>query len=94
MTDKEVTYCLQKNCVDPNLFSRRAGFRFPELLDMHDAKQLAEDPMRLYRAKRDEAIAKKSVNKTYTILGFISSGTYGRVYKVCTCVGFVWIMEG
>jgi cyclin-dependent kinase 8/11 len=40
---------------------------------------LAHDPMRLYRAKRDEA--HKSVNSKYTILGFISSGTYGRVYK-------------
>ena len=89
MTDKEVTYRLQKGCVDPNLFSRRAGFLFPELLDAYEARLLAEDPMRLYRAKRDEAIAKKSVNKTYTILGFISSGTYGRVYKVCTCAGFV-----
>ena len=37
------------------------------------------DPMRLYRAKRDAA--KLRVTDKYTILGFISSGTYGRVYK-------------
>jgi len=35
--------------------------------------------MRLYRAKRDSA--HRSVASKYTILGFISSGTYGRVYK-------------
>ncbi|EKM60047.1 uncharacterized protein PHACADRAFT_170622 [Phanerochaete carnosa HHB-10118-sp] len=37
------------------------------------------DPMRIYRAKRDSA--KPRVTKNYNILGFISSGTYGRVYK-------------
>ena len=37
------------------------------------------DPMRLYRAKRDSA--RTRVADKYTILGFISSGTYGRVYK-------------
>ena|ERR1700761_6012047 len=40
---------------------------------------LPHDPMRTYRAKRDEA--RKTVNSKYAILGFISSGTYGRVYK-------------
>lgn len=40
---------------------------------------LSHDSMRLYRAKRDAA--HKSVNSKYNILGFISSGTYGRVYK-------------
>ena len=35
--------------------------------------------MRVYRAKRDAA--RKRVTDKYTILGFISSGTYGRVYK-------------
>ena len=40
---------------------------------------LAHDSMRLYRAKRDQA--HQSVNSKYSILGFISSGTYGRVYK-------------
>ncbi|KAG6333769.1 hypothetical protein ID866_5317 [Astraeus odoratus] len=35
--------------------------------------------MRLYRAKRDAA--HRMVTAKYTILGFISSGTYGRVYK-------------
>ncbi|EMD33720.1 hypothetical protein CERSUDRAFT_117800 [Gelatoporia subvermispora B] len=39
----------------------------------------ANDPMRTYRAKRDSA--RKRVTDKYTILGFISSGTYGRVYK-------------
>ncbi|KAI0782560.1 kinase-like protein, partial [Abortiporus biennis] len=37
------------------------------------------DPMRYYRTKRDNA--KRRVGDKYTILGFISSGTYGRVYK-------------
>jgi cyclin-dependent kinase 8/11 len=35
--------------------------------------------MRAYRAKKDEA--RIPVNSKYHILGFISSGTYGRVYK-------------
>jgi len=35
--------------------------------------------MRVYRAKRDAA--RKTVSSKYAILGFISSGTYGRVYK-------------
>lgn len=38
------------------------------------------DPMRLYREKCNSA--RKSVHSKYTFLGFISSGTYGRVYKV------------
>lgn len=37
------------------------------------------DPMRMYRARRDAT--RKRVSDKYTILGFISSGTYGRVYK-------------
>ncbi|KAF8135564.1 kinase-like domain-containing protein [Boletus edulis] len=37
------------------------------------------DPMRFYRAKRDAA--HRTVASKYNILGFISSGTYGRVYK-------------
>ncbi|EJF57838.1 kinase-like protein [Dichomitus squalens LYAD-421 SS1] len=44
-----------------------------------DHNLLVSDPMRLYRAKRDSA--RKRVTDKYTILGFISSGTYGRVYK-------------
>lgn len=40
----------------------------------------ANDPMRAYRAKRDGA--RRTVHSKYTFLGFISSGTYGRVYKV------------
>ncbi|KAG8931436.1 cyclin-dependent protein kinase [Tulasnella sp. 418] len=35
--------------------------------------------MRAYRARRDSA--RVSVLEKYSILGFISSGTYGRVYK-------------
>lgn len=35
--------------------------------------------MRLYRAKRDQK--RPSVRSKYSIIGFISSGTYGRVYK-------------
>ena len=35
--------------------------------------------MRAYRANRDAA--RRTVNSKYNILGFISSGTYGRVYK-------------
>ncbi|KAG8747570.1 cyclin-dependent protein kinase [Ceratobasidium sp. 414] len=37
------------------------------------------DPMRAYRARKDEA--RILVSAKYHILGFISSGTYGRVYK-------------
>ncbi|KIJ57267.1 hypothetical protein M422DRAFT_148636 [Sphaerobolus stellatus SS14] len=37
------------------------------------------DPMQQYRAKKDST--RRSVLSKYTILGFISSGTYGRVYK-------------
>lgn len=40
---------------------------------------LQHDPMRIYRAKRDAA--RGTVTSKYNILGFISSGTYGRVYK-------------
>ncbi|CAE6455321.1 unnamed protein product [Rhizoctonia solani] len=39
----------------------------------------SHDVMRTYRAKKDEA--RIPVNAKYHILGFISSGTYGRVYK-------------
>ncbi|KAF8589635.1 kinase-like protein [Ramaria rubella] len=37
------------------------------------------DPMQLYRSKKDSS--RRSVLSKYSILGFISSGTYGRVYK-------------
>ena len=37
------------------------------------------DPMRAYRAKRDAL--RPSVLTKYGILGFLASGTYGRVYK-------------
>ena len=35
--------------------------------------------MRAYRARKDAT--RRSVVTKYNILGFISSGTYGRVYK-------------
>jgi len=40
---------------------------------------LHHDPMRFYRLKRDTR--RRTVQSKYNILGFISSGTYGRVYK-------------
>ena len=49
------------------------------MLDEWPTSVLQHDPMRLYRAKRDES--HHSVLSKYNILGFISSGTYGRVYK-------------
>jgi cyclin-dependent kinase 8/11 len=42
-------------------------------------KPQMNDPMRAYRTKRDAA--RQTVVSKYRILGFISSGTYGRVYK-------------
>ncbi|KAI0816055.1 kinase-like protein [Trametes gibbosa] len=47
--------------------------------DWSTSNILLNDPMRVYRAKRDAA--RKRVTDKYSILGFISSGTYGRVYK-------------
>ncbi|KAG5635499.1 hypothetical protein H0H81_011034 [Sphagnurus paluster] len=46
---------------------------------MLDEWSTQHDPMRIYRAKRDAA--HRTVTSKYNILGFISSGTYGRVYK-------------
>jgi len=43
------------------------------------SQTLLHDPMRSYRLKRDRL--HQTVASKYTILGFISSGTYGRVYK-------------
>ncbi|KIY68429.1 CMGC/CDK/CDK8 protein kinase, partial [Cylindrobasidium torrendii FP15055 ss-10] len=40
---------------------------------------LQQDPMRLYRTKREST--REFMRSRYNILGFISSGTYGRVYK-------------
>jgi cyclin-dependent kinase 8/11 len=37
------------------------------------------DHMRAYRARKDAN--RRTVASRYAILGFISSGTYGRVYK-------------
>ncbi|KAI8969459.1 kinase-like protein [Trametes punicea] len=47
--------------------------------DWSSGNILLNDPMRIYRAKRDAA--RKRVTDKYAILGFISSGTYGKVYK-------------
>lgn len=49
------------------------------MLDDWSHTLLQTDPMRIYRAKRDAA--HRTVTSKYNILGFISSGTYGRVYK-------------
>ncbi|KAI5889489.1 kinase-like protein [Schizophyllum commune H4-8] len=49
------------------------------MLDEWSNNLLVHDPMRIYRAKRDAS--HKTVAAKYHILGFISSGTYGRVYK-------------
>ena len=50
------------------------------LEDWSAVSVIQADPMRAYREKRDEA--HRSVQSKYNFLGFISSGTYGRVYKV------------
>lgn len=44
-----------------------------------DPNNWQPDPMRYYRSKRDAE--HQTVASKYKILGFISSGTYGRVYK-------------
>lgn len=49
------------------------------LEDRSTTMLLTQDPMRYYRAKKDTD--KPRVADKYSILGFISSGTYGRVYK-------------
>lgn len=49
------------------------------MLDEWSSSVLQHDPMRIYRAKRDSE--HHPVTSWYSILGFISSGTYGRVYK-------------
>lgn len=51
------------------------------------------DPMKIYRAKRDAS--HRSVTSKYNILGFISSGTYGRVYKAQSvdCDGAVYAIK-
>lgn len=52
------------------------------MTDEWSSNVLLNDPMRAYRARRDAT--HQSVSSKYTILGFISSGTYGRVYKAQT----------
>ncbi|KAF4619873.1 hypothetical protein D9613_004742 [Agrocybe pediades] len=49
------------------------------MLDERSAKALQQDPMQIYRNKWNQN--HRSVSSKYDILGFISSGTYGRVYK-------------
>ncbi|KAJ7632170.1 kinase-like domain-containing protein [Roridomyces roridus] len=49
------------------------------MMDEWTSNIMQNDPMRMYRAKRDTS--HQSVSSKYSILGFISSGTYGRVYK-------------
>lgn len=49
------------------------------MVDEWSNNLLLHDPMRPYRTKRDNS--RRTVASKYTILGFISSGTYGRVYK-------------
>ncbi|KAL6300231.1 kinase-like domain-containing protein [Sparassis latifolia] len=49
------------------------------MLEEWSPNVLVSDPMLIYRAKREAA--RRRVTDKYSILGFISSGTYGRVYK-------------
>lgn len=49
------------------------------MLEERSSNILLTDPMRMYRAKRDAT--RRRVTDKYSIEGFISSGTYGRVYK-------------
>lgn len=49
------------------------------MVDEWTKNVLQNDPMRVYRARRDAQHVQ--VTDKYSILGFISSGTYGRVYK-------------
>ena len=53
------------------------GFRWCSWLTM--LHQQVSDSMRAWRARKDSS--RRSVVSKYNILGFISSGTYGRVYK-------------
>jgi cyclin-dependent kinase 8/11 len=48
-------------------------------MDDWSSSAFIQDPTRFYRAKHDAA--HRAVASKYAILGFISSGTYGRVYK-------------
>ncbi|KAJ3530878.1 hypothetical protein NMY22_g8390 [Coprinellus aureogranulatus] len=49
------------------------------MIDEWTSNIIQHDPMRVYRARRDAQHT--PVTAKYGILGFISSGTYGRVYK-------------
>lgn len=48
-------------------------------MNMNTAPMLPPDPMRTYREKRDRE--RRTVRSKYSVLGFISSGTYGLVFK-------------
>lgn len=63
------------------------------MLDEWSHNMFQTDPMRIYRAKRDAS--HRGVTSKYTILGFISSGTYGRVYKAQSvdCDGMVYAIK-
>ena len=45
--------------------------------------------MEQYKKKREQLHIK--VKDKYAIIGFISSGTYGRVYKACPKAGYTTI---
>lgn len=48
-------------------------------MQMQRNAMYSRDSMHYYRTKKDQS--RRSVLSKYSILGFISSGTYGRVYK-------------
>jgi cyclin-dependent kinase 8/11 len=69
-------------CLDEAIIKHNPNFSASNQFTMHEEWShtlLQSDPMRFYRAKRDRL--HQAVTSKYTILGFISSGTYGRVYK-------------
>lgn len=70
---------LDHTCKLPPPCHNRISAELDEMLEDWSSS-LPSDPMRAYRAKRDEA--RRTVQSKYNFLGFISSGTYGRVYKV------------
>ena len=69
----------QNHSLNSNFDNEFALNQSSEMLEEWSNNILQHDPMRIYRAKRDAA--RRTVASKYTIIGFISSGTYGRVYK-------------
>ena len=59
--------------------SSRFPFPPPSTRHLGMAAIIPHDPMRAYRAARDAA--RTPIRDKYNFIGFISSGTYGRVYK-------------